>query len=64
MATNGRARDLTPDQIKKLRTIKATKGSCYLLATKRIEYQTLRYPLKTGRVSDKLYRKLLKAGII
>ncbi len=64
MAANGRSITLTASQIRKLNKLRQVRAFTNHLADKGISYQSLRNPLLTGRVSEKLYTRLKDAKVI
>lgn len=65
MAINGKSKELTAKQLKKLNDLVTTKNNITgFLSEKGIHLQTIRYVLNTGRLSEKTFKKLSEAGLV
>ncbi len=65
MARNGKSIKLTRPEIKRLRKTLNMQGNVTeFLSEKGIHLQSLRYPLETGKISEKLYSRISLAGLI
>lgn len=65
MAANGKSKDLTLFQVKKLKTTVYTQENMSkFLNSHGLVLAQIQYPIKNARCGEKLYKKLKRAGLI